>query len=61
MRSRLTQHESAEATRSPQPNFGRKTGLCKIEADIALAARSYGSVVLSLDRERGLLRDAQRQ
>lgn len=39
----------------------RKTGLYKNEADIALAARSFDSVVLSLDSKPGPLRDAQRQ
>jgi hypothetical protein len=49
----LAKHRASE--------IARPTGLQKHEADIALAARSFGSVVLTLDKKNSALRDALNQ
>lgn len=55
----MVQQRTPLTVRTTKKN--RKTGLYKDEADIALAARSFHSIVLSLDAKRGPINDAYTQ
>ncbi|BCT69502.1 hypothetical protein [Nitrosospira sp. NRS527] len=59
----ITREEEAFMNQQRSPLSGKKstTGLYKDEADIPLAARSFHSVVLSLDSKTGPINTAYRQ